>query len=127
MANNNIEKYLEAMLAVLNGDNPPDVPTPSWNIEKYLAAILTSLENGGGGSGGGVLVVHDVNGTLDKTWQEIHDAMLSGGAVIETDGSRNQSVTIITEVDYDKRGGEYGVLGKTQYTAFSADGYPVSA
>lgn len=29
----------------------------------------------GGGSGGGVLVVHqDANDTLDKTWQEIHDA-----------------------------------------------------
>ena len=45
MANNNIEKYLEAMLAVLNGDNPPDVPTPSWNIEKYLAAILGSVDS----------------------------------------------------------------------------------
>lgn len=33
--------------------------------------------DGGGGSGGGVLVVHDVDGTLDKTWQEIHDADLA--------------------------------------------------
>ena len=48
MANNNIEQYLEAMLAALDGDTVPDVPSPSWNIEKYLAAILTKLSSGGG-------------------------------------------------------------------------------
>ena len=38
-----------------------------------VIALIKAL-SGGGGSGGGVLVVHDVNGTLDKTWQEINDA-----------------------------------------------------
>lgn len=45
--------------------------------------VLTIDENGvpvwaenqgGGSSGGGVLIVTDTHGTLDKTWQEIHDA-----------------------------------------------------
>lgn len=36
----------------------------------------------GGSSGGGVLVVEeDENATLNKTWQEIFDAMLTGGCV----------------------------------------------
>jgi len=71
MANNNIEQYLEAMLAVLNGDNPPDVPTPSWNIEKYLAAILGKLEELV--NGGGMPVIRDVDETLDHTWKEISE------------------------------------------------------
>lgn len=46
-------------------------------------ADLTGLQVGdtkykvGGSSGGGVLVVHDVDGTLDKTYQEIEDAGFS--------------------------------------------------
>jgi hypothetical protein len=37
----------------------------------------------GGGAGGGVLVVHyDENGVLDKTWQEIHDAVVAGQFIV---------------------------------------------
>ena len=39
-----------------------------------IIALIKSLGGSGGGSGGGVLVVTDTDGTLDKTWQEIHDA-----------------------------------------------------
>lgn len=77
-------------------------------------------------SGGGVLVVTDTDGTLDKTWQEIHGAMLSGGAVISTDNPTRAS--IVLECVHDtKSGGEYQciVFGGLLYVASSADGYPV--
>ena len=47
-------------------------------IAAIAKAIGGGSGGGGGSSGGGVLVVHeDENGTLDKTWQEIHDAAFS--------------------------------------------------
>ena len=75
-------------------------------------------------SGGGVLVVHDVNGTLDKTWQEIHDAMLSGGAVIQA----NETNVDTVESVYAGKGGTYTVVpsGGTYYSASSVSGYPSS-
>ena len=39
-------------------------------------------KSGGGGSGGGVLVVTDGDESLDKTWQEISDAMHEGKVVV---------------------------------------------
>ena len=39
-----------------------------------VIALIKALGGGGGSSGGGVLVVTDTDGTLDKTWQEIHDS-----------------------------------------------------
>ena len=78
-------------------------------------------------SSGGVLVVTDTGGTLDKTWQEIHDAMLVGYVVID-DGTN--SLCAIGAV-MDVRAGDYKVatcgLGGTAlraYTADSASGYP---
>lgn len=48
---------------------------PITRVEQFLNDIIE--QGGGGGSGGGVLIVNDVNGTLDKTWQEIYDAGFS--------------------------------------------------
>lgn len=66
-----------------------------------VSYAMGAKSGGGSGSGGGALVVHDVNGTLDKTWQEIHDA----GAVTVIQTNSNElyccPVTII--------GGENGM------------------
>ena len=73
----------------------------------------------GGGSGGGVLVLTDTDGTLDKTWQEIHDAMLSGGVtiVIPDDGVYAvDSIYIDTKYFVGASGAEW--ISET------ADGYP---
>ena len=46
--------------------------------------MYSLLMGGGSGGGGGsdIVVVHDVDGTLDKTWQELHDAMAAGKVVV---------------------------------------------
>lgn len=81
-------------------------------------------------SGGGVLVVTDTDGTLDKTWQEIHDAMLVGGVVLSLGDTR---AAIISGVDYNSRDESYivswcnaGTYQISNYAASSADGYPVA-
>ena len=94
-----------------------------------VIALIKAFGGGGGGSsGGGVLVVHatgeDDARTLDKTWQQIHDALLSGGAVIALS---DQNVEIIRSVAYSNIGSSYYVetgSGEGFVTA-EADGYPV--
>lgn len=74
------------------------------DVDDTLAAKLISAglvqEVGGGSGGGGVLAVHDEDGTLDKTWREIIDAVASTGAVIvwENDGTV-MSTHIITSCE----------------------------
>ena len=97
---------------------------------------LTGLEVDGtkykvGGSGGGVLVVHDVDGILDKTYSEI----LSGGfGVIETVSEEEAWYYPILAVYAAPDGTEYNVfcaavssentISGIKYSASSADGYP---
>ena len=49
-------------------------PTNWKDGDLVTSAKLNKIEQGIA-AGGGILIVHeDENGTLDKTWQEIHDA-----------------------------------------------------
>jgi hypothetical protein len=87
---------------------------------------------GGGGSGGG-LVVHGINlmtgeGTFDKTWQEIFDAVSSGRSAVlvgsvEYEGQTYYSVDQITSVQSTPENG-YVVNGV--FSCASADGYPTN-
>lgn len=92
--------------------------------------------SGGGSSGGGVLVVNQTwNGdwttaTLDKTWQEIHDA----DVVIVRDASDETSVYWYTVMSaYEVVGTKPYVVDAwdfsnnqaINYNASSASGYPV--
>ena len=74
-------------------------------------------------SGGGVLVVTDTLGVLDKTWQEIHDAMLSGGAVISYNNENNVDSVYAVNLGLD---GKYGVMTTADnvYLSLTASGYP---
>ena len=115
------------------------LPTPTAND---IGKVATVVNNSGTyeygletpSSGGGVLVVTDTDVTLDKTWQEIHDAMLSGGAVINhtnTEGGSFDEVAIITDAFHDVVDG-YGISVSAQgsgaiqpvYYSQTADGYP---
>lgn len=55
----------------------------TWaNGDVITAAKLNNIENGIAAAGGSLVVHMDVNNTLDKTWQEIHDALASGARVV---------------------------------------------
>ena len=81
----------------------------------------------GGSSGGGdVLVVSDTNGTLDKTWQEMHDAPVV--VIYEENGLRSfLFATIVSEINgysciFITLGGNG--LESVTYSAESAEEYP---
>lgn len=93
------------------------------NIEEAVKTLPI-----GGGSGGGVLVVNGtIDGatmTLDKTWQEIHDA---GTVVLIFEFDADTQVSNwLTMVYYTN--GEYGCTfiggNKIEFHTDSADGYP---
>jgi len=84
-----------------------------------------------GGSGGGGLVVHMVGDnpvslTLDKTWQEIYDALTAGSYVLalqQYESGVDQVPINNAEID----GADYCVsVGNQLYKANSADGYPTT-
>lgn len=86
----------------------------------------------GGGSGGGVLVVTDTDGTLDKTWQEIHDAFVSGSVRIQNGTDTNTLLNVLA-VEYSSKAGEYMVKSAPSdnwspetYVVSSASGYPTN-
>lgn len=88
---------------------PVPIPAPAW---------VTS-----GGGGGGVLVVQKQVNALDFTWQEIHDAMLTGGAVVLFP---DVGVCIVTRAFYNSKAGQYVVEANgLNYVTPTADGHPV--
>lgn len=115
----------EKFLAAAAGSGT--APDPVTREEKFLKAIADNAASGGS-SGGGVLVVTETDGTLNKTWQEIHDG---GFGVIAVGDDTDISYMPITNVY--RSGDEYGVgalnttvatLVTTWYMASSADEYP---
>lgn len=116
-------------------------PTVWKSGDTITSAKLNKLENclaeaSGGGTGGGVLVANDENGTLDKTWLEIATAIGAGTLVVipstnEYDGKLvgagncriNNAIKEPTGymLYTDCSGKEIYA-----YIATSADGYPVA-
>ena len=91
-------------------------PTNWSRGDVITSAKLNKIEQGI--ASGGVLVATDIEGTLDKTWQEIHDAAL---CVVYSTESGKWPVTNTYEDD-----GSYIVvlLNSDSYEASSASGYP---
>lgn len=108
-------------------------PTNWKSGDTITSAKLNKLENGlaeaSGGGGGGVLVVHSTNGTLDKTWKEIHDAMGTSLAILLADSEYN-GFTVSVGCEADWEGGDYWVgfgdfhSNVTIFLTDSEDGYP---
>lgn len=99
--------------------------TDSLGNELISAGVAVEI---GGGSGGGVLVVTDTDGTLDKTWQEIHDAMLVGSVAIDSSTPFATNIVCVGRVySTTLMGGKYSVHpvdAEVNYDTDSASGYP---
>lgn len=91
------------------------------DIESFAIGLKVGNKSGGGTTGGGMLVTITASGSyliMDKTWQEIHDALLNGIPVVcrytshgttetgETFQESIESVTSISE-NYVKENGEF--------------------
>lgn len=101
-------------------------PTTWKSGDTVTSAKLNKMEQGIANAGGGGLVVTDTEGTLNKTWQEIHDAALTG--VVAVLNMSSETTFSITFVEYvGESGGEYylDTMKSTSYLTDSADGYPV--
>lgn len=104
-------------------------PTNWKSGDVVTSAKLNKMEQGIAGAGPLKIgyTSYDLEenlGTLDHTWQEIHDAMTSGRLVVAS--YRTEKITIISIVQgdiIDESG--YGVsLEHEFYYASSPDGYP---
>lgn len=110
------------------GGQDVTTPTPITRRETFLQGIIDA-SGGGGGGGGGVLVVHSTNGTLDKTWKEIHDAMGTSLAILLADSEYN-GFTVSVGCEADWEGGDYWIgfgdfhANVTIFLTDSEDGYP---
>ena len=78
------------------------------------------------------MVVTDTNGTLNKTWKEIHDALASGTLVVlvySTETDLQQCCFYATEVDaygyYLYLGNFSGGSASGYFKADTENGYPV--
>lgn len=108
----------ETFLAKAGGQNVV-TPTPITREEIFLQAIIDN-GGGGGGTGGGVLVVNATGDplTLDKTWNEIYDAMKTGSVAIEIEGDGIYPIlSVYTDMDYfvSAQCGEYISSSPTDY------------
>lgn len=101
-------------------------PTNWQNGDTITADKLNKLEQGVASAGGGALIVTAANGTLNKTWKEIHDAAplvwveegggyFALGAVLEVGG--NYIATFVQP--------QPDMNNILLFITDSADGYPV--
>lgn len=91
--------------------------------------------SGGGGGGGNALIIQNNNGTLDKTFKEIKDAMLDGTSVllcqVTDEGQANEAlnyepITIIVPNDPMQMNYQVGGLGTyAWYSTQDENDYPV--
>lgn len=90
---------------------------------------------GGGGSGGGALIVTMNGQTLNKTWQEINDAFLSGAPVfVVTYGGDEEAaesfttyslvVSVTTEVIPEENTFRVTTGNQVKFVSSSASDYP---
>lgn len=92
-------------------------------IGEQLVAAGVAVEIGGG-SGGGVLVVTDTNGTLDKTWAEIDAADCV--VIRYNDGSRDWRLTEVATGEGKGGVAVWAYMGNllVQWGSETESGYP---
>lgn len=104
----------------------PDIGSSDKNKFLHTNESTGALEWAEGGSGGGVLVVHDVLGTLDKTWQEIANAVATTGAAIvhDNDGAIVAAFSVTGAALNANKEKYYVIANDGSYDCDSASGYP---
>lgn len=114
----------------------PDITNPQDGDTLVYDATAGKWVNGAGG--GGALVIHEnESGELDRTWQEIHDAISAGQICISLYSADNEQQTVAQTLyvtDAVREGSSYyvrvcsvdlaGSLTVWRYETDSADGYP---
>lgn len=118
----------------------PYTPTEWSRGDVVTSEKLNKLEQGvaeaGGGSGGGFLKVGiDDEDALDKTWKEIHDALLAGYYVVISFepitgivATNRIILTNQTENSYEVTAAEIAQDGNLAFITYATDsenGYPV--
>lgn len=98
--------------------------------QTLAAAMALSKGSGGGGSGGGILVAHLDTTTyaIDKTWKEVHDAMVDGIIVLIPFVEDDVAFNYIAVSAVIRNGGyriECDVSGEVSLVTDNANGYPV--
>ena len=103
----------------------------TWTTgEVITAGRLNNMEDGiAGGTlviGGFTRVVPNITGTADKTWQEIHDALVAGKecVAISHDGDTVDRMVIYSAWRDDETGTYYIAISDADAECNSPDGYP---
>ena len=103
------------------------IPCGGFFIDEETLEIndnTLSVKNSGGG--GSVFSIEDPDGTLDKTWQEILDAVANRQICIITidNGGDSYNVNFVSDIYEDS--GNYIIVTTVngRYSTNSADGYP---
>lgn len=103
--------------------------TPTvWNTGDIVSSQkLNKLEEGVEGAYE-VMVINDTNGTLDKTWQEIYDAMAQKNqcVIVKDRGSIEDGIDhrVIKSVFKDPETEMYTVMSDAAYDATTVTDYP---
>jgi len=99
----------------------------SFDSTSYLMGRGSAGGGGGGGGGSSVLVVNVTSSgtiyTMDKTFKQIFDGMISGGVVVVDSSGIGIYIQAVTSV-YTEDGLYEVAIGDVTYVADSEDGYP---
>ena len=115
-----------ALIKALGGGSGSLPPITASDNGKVLTAKSGVWVAANPSAGGGVLVVTDTDGTLDKTWQEIHDA--SFAILVNESDEYSKDCAMFSYMNREGRDEPYSynvTFGDdATYTASSASGYP---
>ena len=125
------EKLNKIENGIVSGGLPSVTSTDNGDVLTVVEGAWAKATPTGGG--GGVLVVHETNGALDKTWSEINEAVCTSGALInfKQDDTAEANSVVFGTIYLSGMGyalitfSPMGDGGIVQYVTNSEDGYPV--